>query len=729
MTGVFHLAMLTQQMARCSGKLSRPAVIAARMGTSRIPRVLRHDSAATQRRMMSESRESAPKPAEGAAVTKQAAEKTPETSAGQAQQLKTADSVPEAVGNFIFDNPGSIAGAFVVALVGWLIKSWADETQRTALEEAIDTERTVSGVEWTQLRESNRLSVGEFLAVARAALELFPEGTCRGDDFLWLVERVMADSRQQQMRAKAEAAAAQVHLKVSAMRESEQARRRAQKRQLEAQNAAVAAEAARLWWAGWASALTLGLAGERGGRSPAHAAGAPVGARGSWLSSGSAGTGSAGTGSAGDPFAGVYADETEAGGAFDAARGMQEVYDDLRSQQEVGTAAELEEEAAAETEVVDLEAWEAALPPLPDPDVAAEMALNSALRALPPTSLVHRQVLERLVRALETRELRGDAGVSEEGGVAAATPKPEGLTVPLLRLAQFLERSLRAEPPADQGADVAGPDRGARAVPTPLLLAALCNLVDESPEGRADALLALFSDCHPLLGGPGAGVALPEGYSALQVDYRRRARTLGFAGKLRGGVSGGVSAVAPDERAVADGVGAGEAAAEAKQAAQRGSLFEAEPDQLTDDAAELLAELEEAEAALPVSTEPRSSGYPGQEALPTRPALSPDAVRVDDVVGVVSALQATWQLVPGAVVEREQLVPYPRWRRRGGAAAVRSACERLSIKPAEVQTEAGGAAEVLSRADAMRLLWSNDVCAWGSCPAETGPLRPRPPSL
>jgi hypothetical protein len=684
----------------------------------------------------------------------------------------------------------------VVALIGWLIKSWADETQRTALEEAINTERIVSGVEWTQLREANRLTVGEFVDIVRACLELFPEGTASGDDFLWVVERVMAESRQKRMHERADAAAARVHLKVSAMRESEEARRRHERTRLLAQNRASTDAATAASRRAWLSALTLGLVGG-GGPSAVASGGARAASAGSprppdspsWF--GSSPSEARDEESTGDLFAGVYEDEAEASEAFNPSQSMQRVYGDMQggasqSQDESvygeepaagGSAAAASSSSSSsdgrELDLVDIDAWERSLPPLPNPDGAAELALHAALRALPPTSLVHRQSLERLMRALATGELRGDAGVSESGGQPTAEPKPHGVTTPLLKLAQFLEAlaqgskaetaaEAKAAPAAEEGAE-------SPALPLGVLLPVLVNLIDESPEGRADALLAIFTDEHPLLAGPGSEVALPEGYSALQVNFKRRARTLGFAGTLRGGVSGGVSAVAPDERAVADGVLEGAAAphkggggaddgaqssrmpasaagdadldrrvAPSSAGSARGSLFVDDPADLTEEAADLMAELLEAEAALPVATEPRSTGFAGQEPLPERPALAPDAVRVADLVRAVSALQATWQLVPGSVVEREQLLPYPLWRRRGAESSVKAACERLSVTPAVVEVPAprSGCAgfgeksvEVLSRADVMRVLWSNDVCAWGSCPAETGPLRPRPASV
>lgn len=648
------------------------------------------------------------------AATKQAAE------AAQ-PAAKYEPTAVDGVADFVFDNPGRIIGGMLALFLGYVLRSWMDDTERGGHEEALDAERLVSAPEWRDLRALNRLTAAEFARVVSHCLELFPEGEASPEDFLWVVDAALTELRAEQADAEAEQAADRARASAGEARRGEVAQRELERRrrltQLRAAEEAEASEASRAWL----RSVTMGLLGGA----------APDAAGSSQSPSSSSSAGAAPSPAAAAFGADVYADEEEADAVpepWAAASGFpsggagfeHEPEHDLSTGGK--SAASLRQALAA---------WESSLPAMPDPDLAADMAAQLRRSAMPPASLRDRHVMERLLHSIATSQRRGDAGAVDGAGMPSA-PLPAGVLLPVMRLVRFVERLVRGTDPDESNGAAVGVDPSAAQrdrLPLLLLLTSALNLVDEGADGRMDLLLALHADTHPLLAGPSAAVALPAGYAAAQVDFRRRARSLGFAGTFRGEASDDVRSVAPEARAAVDGVdtvadeeaspaAAGEASASEEAAP---AAVAAQPDSSAGATASGIAGrasvFEDAIAAAALLELKPSPTDPA--AAPARPPACPPVLRQRDLNSAIAALQATWQLSPVGGVERVRAWPVPEWRRRGAAASITAACTSQSIKP----LPAPGSGELsLSRADAMRLVWSDDVCPWGECRHVRGPI-------
>ncbi|KAA0154387.1 hypothetical protein FNF29_02607 [Cafeteria roenbergensis] len=696
---------MLSRAGRFAGAPARAAAGLARPRAVRAPAVaVRRFHAARAARSDAGAKSGATKAAAEAAEPKQKAKD------------KYEPTALDTVADFVFDNPGRIIGGLLAVFMGYVLRSWMDDTERGGHEEALDAERLVSGPEWRDLRALNRLTAAEFSRIVAHCLELFPEGEASPDDFLWVVDAALAELRAEQADLEAEQAADRARASAVEARRGEVAQRELERRRRLAQLRAAEAEEAAERSRAWLRAVTMGLLG---GPAPGES-----GKQGSSLGPGGA-PAAHGGGSGASFGADVYADEEEAeavtepwtaAAAFPGAAGSPDPAQEPSPSGGGGRSAESLRQALA--------AWEAALPAMPDPDMAADMAAQLRRAALPPASLRDRHVMERLLVSVATGQRRGDAGAVDGAGLPSA-PQPAGILLPVMRLVRRAESLLRGTGPDQSNGAAVGVDTSAArrdTLPLPLLLTALLNLVDEGADGRMDLLLALHADTHPLLAGPAAAVALPAGYAAAQVDFRRRARSLGFAGTFRGDASDDVRSVAPETRAAVDGVeaDAAAAAADAAHAADAAAAAGADAADAAPAAAAAVARasvFENAEAAaerLKLRDSPTDPAAP-----PRRPPVCPAVLRQRDVTSAIAALQATWQLSPVGGVQRARSWPVPEWRRRDAAASISAACAAQSIKPLPAP---GTGDAALSRADAMRLVWSDDVCPWGECRHVRGPI-------
>jgi hypothetical protein len=608
-------------------------------------------------RLLSSKPEAPPKGADEAPATakKGASANTP------ANKAVYPDPEPETFLEWLFENPGKVVAALLGVLGCYLVYSWADGTQRDGAEEAEEDQRLVSGVEWRQLRSANRITVGEFRRLVSRCLELFPDGEVTPDDFLWVVNEHLRIERGPVREAVRLAAEERARVKCAADAEAVKAQREAmwedRRRQLR----------------------------EREGRSTS-----------SWLSWFTP-----------SPTAAPTKQQIPQGFGAD-------VYadDDDDDHDEIST---LRPTAARDTEeaLMSDEEFEARLPMAPDPEKTIPLAGEMALRNLPPASLQYEHMLLRLLESYAQLVMRGDGGLSPEVGEGWRQGPGSGVMGTLLNLARKLDPSER-HPDAETVSPPTKPT-----LPLIVALTTLLPLVNVKIDARMDLLLALFTDPHPLLGGPAADVGLPEGYAAAQVDFRKRARSLGLAGRVRSSESEDYRALAPAERAHADGDDA--------EAAVNSSRFVVDLERpkvadawLANDSV-VGVSLEQDSAAADEAAQFGEAAGADDSHEPVHLPLSPLAIRETDVVRMVSALQATWQLATVSTLERERSWPFPRWKRRSAAQCVASAEDTTHVRPMPCPGQEGEH-RVLSRADAMRLVWSNDVCVWGECPALRPPV-------